>query len=392
MFDPIFSRETWSAVPFHFWSVVFFVFGCMWGSFLNVCIHRLPRDMSVWSPPSHCPHCGYAIPWYRNVPLVTWVMLRGRCANCRAPISPRYLLVELLTGLLFLGCWLALGNPARPLASLPLALVFCGFSAGLVVATFIDFEHFIIPDEITLGGIGAGFVASLLVPQMQFLVPEMHGTDITATGALWRSFLGIATGGGVMYAILRAGKLAFGRQRLTLAPDSPVIFTETTLQLPDKEIPYEELFYRQSDRLELHAKSVKVFARVDDPAPRVFENVRLCLSPAKLTIGLEEFNPETLPRLEVITDEIHAPREAMGLGDVKFMAAIGAFLGWQAVLFCVMASALVGSVVGGALVLLRRRDWSSKIPYGPYIALAALGWLFGGKELAGWWISGGMLR
>jgi leader peptidase (prepilin peptidase)/N-methyltransferase len=392
MFDPIFSHDTWAAVPFHFWSVLFFGFGCLVGSFLNVCVYRMPRDMSVWSPPSHCPKCGYSIPWYLNVPLLTWTMLRGKCANCRAPISPRYLLVELLTGILFLGCWLALGDPAQPLPTLPLALAFCVFTAGLVVATFVDFEHFIIPDEVTLGGIGAGFVASFLVPRMQFLVPDLHGTDVTATGALWHSFLGIAVGGGVMYGILRAGKWAFGRQRIQLAPDTTVVFGETALQLPDKEIPYEEFFYRPSDRIELDAKTVKLFAALDDPSPREFTNVRVSLSPAKLTIGGEEFDPATHPRMEVVTGEIRAPREAMGFGDVKFMAAIGAFLGWQATIFCLMASAMIGSLVGLTLVLARRREWSSKIPYGPYIALAALVWLFGGKELAGWWISGGMLR
>lgn len=392
MFDPIFSRETWAAVPFHFWSVAFFALGCMWGSFLNVCIHRMPLEMSVLSPPSHCPKCHYSIPWYLNVPLLTWMMLRGKCANCHAPISVRYFLVELLTGVLFLGCWLALGDPAKPLPALPLALVFCVFTAGLVVATFIDFEHFIIPDEITLGGIGAGFVASFFVPRMQFLVPEMHGANITATGALWNSFLGIAVGGGVMYAILRAGKWAFGRQRMSLAPDSTVIFGDTSLQLPDREIPYEEFFYRASDRIELDAKTVRLFTAPDDPAPREFTELRVILSPAKLLIGAEEFDPAKHPRMEVVTNEIRAPREAMGFGDVKFMAAIGAFLGWQATVFCLMASAMIGSLVGLALVLARRREWSSKIPYGPYIALAALVWLFGGKELAGWWISGGMLR
>ena len=137
---------------------------------------------------------------------------------------------------------------------------------------------------------------------------------------------------------------------------------------------------------------MKLFTSLDDPAPREFADVPVSLSPAKLTIGTEEFDPATHPRMEVVTSEIRAPREAMGFGDVKFLAGIGAFLGWQATLFCLMTSALLGSLVGLALVLARRREMSSKIPYGPYIALAALVWLYGGKELAGWWISGGMLR
>ena len=104
MINTMFNPQVWAAVPFHFWSVVFFVFGSMVGSFLNVCIHRLPLGLSVVSPPSHCPHCKYAIPWYLNIPLVTWLYLRGKCRNCGAPISPRYFIVELITATAFLAC------------------------------------------------------------------------------------------------------------------------------------------------------------------------------------------------------------------------------------------------------------------------------------------------
>src|ERR1700730_10915713 len=137
--NAIFDSRNWAVVPFHFWSVVFFVFGCVVGSFLNVCIPRLPRGESIVFPPSHCPHCQYAIPWYLNLPLATWLYLRGKCANCGAPISVRYFLVELLTGVMFLACWLAFGHQ-----SVWLALVYCVFLSGLIVATFVDFEHFII--------------------------------------------------------------------------------------------------------------------------------------------------------------------------------------------------------------------------------------------------------
>src|SRR5512140_1123109 len=160
MFESIFDTRYWVAVPFHFWSVIFFVFGTMVGSFLNVCIHRLPLGQSVVSPPSHCPHCKYSIPWYLNIPLVTWVYLRGRCRNCGASISIRYFLVELLTAVLFLACWLAFGA-----GSPGTALVYAVFLAGLVAATFIDFEHLIIPDEITIGGMVVGFLCSFLLPQ-----------------------------------------------------------------------------------------------------------------------------------------------------------------------------------------------------------------------------------
>src|SRR5499427_10521354 len=110
MFRNLFDPEIWARVPFHFWSAVAFIFGSMVGSFLNVCIHRMPLGLSIVKPPSHCPHCKYSIPFYLNVPLVTWLWLRGKCKNCGAPISPRYFAVELLTGLTFLACWLAFGH------------------------------------------------------------------------------------------------------------------------------------------------------------------------------------------------------------------------------------------------------------------------------------------
>src|SRR6185436_8464664 len=202
-----------------------------------------------------------------------------------------------------------------------LALVYCLLLSGFIVATFIDFEHFIIPDEITLGGIGAGFLAS-------FAAPEIHQVT-SLPAALKQSLLGAAVGGGVVYAILRGGKLLFGKQRLELAPGSRVLFLESGIQLPDRDIPYGDLFYRDSDTILLQAKTVELI-------DRCYANVPFRLSPTKLQIGEETMNPETILHLEVVTDEITVPREAMGFGDVKFMAAIGAFIGWQATLFSLM--------------------------------------------------------
>jgi leader peptidase (prepilin peptidase)/N-methyltransferase len=358
--NAIFDSGNWAAAPFHFWSVVFFVFGCIVGSFLNVCIHRLPLGQSIISPPSHCPHCQYAIPWYLNIPLVTWLYLRGRCRNCGAPITVRYFLVELLTGLTFLGCWLGFGGQ-----SVALALVYSGFLAGLIAATFIDFEHFIIPDEITYGGMVAGFLCA-------FFLPSLHAEE-SLTGSMRQSLFGLATGAGVIYLILRLGKLLFGRQKLALPPNTRIVFTETSLHLPDKEIPYEDLLYRQSDVVVLLAQRVEL---VD----RCYQNAPVRLTQTSLQIGDDQFDPETVPHLEAVSGEIVLPREAMGLGDVKFMAAIGSFLGWQAVFFSLMLSSVIGSLVGVALILMRKRQWSSRLPYGPYIALAAAVWIFGGRQ------------
>ncbi len=361
MFDNIFNPHNWAMVPFHFWSLVFFAFGCIVGSFLNVCIYRMPLELSVVSPPSHCPHCKYAIPFYLNIPLLTWLSLRGRCKNCGAPISSRYFAVELLTGLAFLACWLAFGHTAPWLA-----VVYAIFLAGLITATFIDFEHFIIPDEITLGGAVAGFVIS-------FLLPQLHGVRTHGQGMV-HGVIGIAVGGGIVYAVLRLGKLLFGRQKLKLPAEAKIIFTETALCLPDQEIPYEEIFYRKSDAIVVEARRMELI-------DRGYCDVKLRLSPSALKIGEETVNPDDVPYLEATCSEVTLPREAMGLGDVKFMAAIGAFIGWQGALFSLMASSLIGSAVGVLLIVLRKREWSSRMPYGPYIALAAVIWIFGGNKL-----------
>jgi len=352
----IFDPEIWASVPFHFWSVVFFVFGSLVGSFLNVCIYRMPLGLSVVSPPSHCPHCKYSIPWYLNIPLFTWSMLRGRCKSCGATISPRYFGVELLTAITFLGCWLSFGNQ-----SAWLALVYGLFLSGMIVATFIDFEHFIIPDEITIGGMVVGFICSMLFP-------ALHGQQ-SVISAMVQSGLGLAVGGGIVYLILRAGKLLFGRQRIELPADTRIVFSETAVHLPDKEIPYEELFYRQSDVITMHARTLEL---VD----RGYQDVLVRLSPKRLCIGDEEFTPESVPHMEAVSAEIVLPREAMGFGDVKFMAAIGAFLGWQSTVFSLMVSSMIGSLVGITLIVFGRREWSSRLPYGPYIAVAAAIWVF----------------
>ena len=365
-FKTIFDPQYWAAVPFHFWSLAFFFLGSIVGSFLNVCIHRLPLGMSIVTPPSHCPHCKYSIPWWLNVPLLTWLFLRGRCRNCGAPISPRYFIVELFTGLMFLACWLAFSSRLHPYSTMPLVLVYTLFVSGLIVATFIDFEHFIIPDEITLGGTVVGVVLSLLLP-------SLHG-DARPSVSFAHGVLGAAFGAGVVYTILRLGKLLFGRQKITMPARTKVVFSETDLHLPGKQIPYDELLYRETDEIILHAQYLELI-------DRCYWNVPVKLSKSRLLIGEDVLDPNDVLYLEVFCDALVLPREAMGLGDVKFMGAIGAFLGWQGALFSLMISSVIGAAVGVVLISLQRREWSSRIPYGPYIALAALVWLFAGKQI-----------
>jgi leader peptidase (prepilin peptidase)/N-methyltransferase len=363
-FSNVLDRQNWPGVSSPFWAVFFFILGSMVGSFLNVCVYRMPRDLSVIRPRSHCPTCNYSIPWFLNIPLITWLYLRGKCKNCGERISVRYFLVELFTGLTLMTAWLVFAP-----RSIGVALVYCVILAGFIVATLIDIEHFIIPDEITIGGIVAGFLFSVIVP-------ELHNTA-SRPEALKASFWGIAVGGGLVYLILRGGKLAFGKEKLELAADSKITFTESALQLPDKEMPYEEIFYRKSDYVRLTAKTAELrFAEGAEQSDRCYFNTVITLKPTELKIGAETFNPEQIPHMEVVTSELVLPREAMGFGDVKFMAAIGAFLGWHATIFALMFSAVIGTMVSLGAIAIRRVEWTSRIPYGPYIALAAVIYMF----------------
>lgn len=369
----VFEAQTWTSLPFHFWTGLFFVFGTIVGSFLNVCIHRMPLGISLVHPPSRCPHCGVGIAWRHNLPILGWLALRGRCGNpdCRQPISPRYVLVEALTGLCFAAIWVWHGS-VGPLT----ALSFCIFAAGLIVATFIDIEHLIIPDEITLGGAVAGLVLSVVAP-------GIHGAAY-AWPAMKTSFLGLVIGSGIVFAILELGKVLFGRQRMEWGggEDGRLVFTETELHTPAGVLPYEDMFYRASDTLRFRAKRLEL---VDRGYWDV--EVSLCLRANRLRIGEEEIEASNVPWMEAVTDRLIVPREAMGFGDVKFMAAIGAFTGWQGVLFTLLGSSFAALGLNVAMSVIGRRQWSARIPYGPYLAAAALGWVLGGKGLFLAWLA-----
>jgi leader peptidase (prepilin peptidase)/N-methyltransferase len=222
----------------------------------------------------------------------------------------------------------------------------------------------------------AGFLFSAIIPVLHADWPA-GGTPAT-TAALKRSGIGMIVGGGVVYAILRLGKLLFGRHKFRFEDVTRVVFTETSLHMPGQQVPYEEIFYRRSDTIVFEAQTAELI-------DRCYRNAQVRISPVKARIAEDEFNPEDLVHLEATTREITVPREAMGLGDVKFMAAIGSFLGWQGALFSLMVSAIIGSMAGVALILLKKREWASRLPYGPYIAMAATVWIFGGRQLAAWW-------
>ena len=229
-----------------------------------------------------------------------------------------------------------------------------------------------------LGGLAALWLAGRMAVIFSAGLPALHHVTQPAD-SLMASGLGILVGAGSVFAVLQLGKLLFGKVREPLEEGESATFTESALHLPGEVVPFEEIFFRNSDTIRLHAKRLEL---VD----RCHMNIDVALSPKRLLIGDESFDPETVPFIKVESDELVIPREAMGFGDVKFMAAIGAFVGWQGALFSLMASAVVGAVVGVGLIAIGRRDWSARLPYGPYISLAAVIWIFFGLRILAVWL------
>ena len=348
-------------------SVFATVLGAIIGSFLNACIHRMPRGLSLREPRrSFCPSCHRTIPWFENLPVVSWLVLRGKCSGCGAKISIRYLLVEILTAALFLFAWTHY--------ELPLAPVYWLFLALLIAATFIDIEHFIIPDEITWGGTAAGIILSGIIPQMM-------ETDSRLT-ALGLSLAGAALGYGLLWAIVEFGKLAFGKKRHKFEPAEPFTWHRdgetATLTVGEETLQWDDIFSRESDELVLECTTSTV-AGMDR------ENAILRFRYDRLIVDGQE---TSLDQLETATGQLRAvtiPREAMGFGDVKFIAAIGAFLGWKAVLFTLCAASIIGCVAALAGIFLARDKAGSRVPFGPFLALGAAIWIFGGQAIWDWY-------
>ena len=345
-----------------------FLTGMIIGSFLNVCIYRIPRDISIMKPArSFCPHCEHSIPWAQNIPLFSWLALHGRCGFCKRPIGWRYPFVEILTAVLF-----ALAAFFVSLPTLPAILVFLSV---LVVITFIDIEFFLIPDVLSKGGLAAGLVFSLLIPQL-------HHTSSAIT-SIGRAAAGALSGGLILYLVTELGKLAFGRYKVFFSSSTPFSFEvasdgEPRIRIQDEAFTWNEHFFRKSDRILVRADEVSLNGKE-------FKDLELNFYADRIVT-----TRETIPLTAVV--ELHGkmryaefPREAMGLGDVKLIAAIGAFVGWQGVLFTIPAASVLGAVVGLTALAFGKREWSAKIPFGPYLATGAILWLFCGHQLISWY-------
>ncbi len=244
-----------------------FFFGSIVGSFLNVCIYRLPKKQSVISPSSRCPHCGEPIKFYDNIPIISYLFLRGKCRHCKAEISFRYPVVEILTGLLSLGLLVKYG------LTFQYWLLFL-FIALLIIITFVDLDYQLIPDIISLPGIFLGFGASFLLPGMSWS----------------ESLAGLFAGGGFLFLVAVGYKMLTGR-------------------------------------------------------------------------------------------------EGMGGGDIKLLAMVGAWCGWKALPFIIFSSSLIGVITGLGSGIVKKQGLRSRIPFGPFISLASIIYLFFGPLLIHWYLN-----
>lgn len=258
-------------LPYNIQLLFSLLFGLAVGSFLNVCIYRIPLKKSIITPPSGCTACGSRIKFYDNIPVLSYFILRGRCRDCGAPFSILYPAVELATGLISMALYTRFNVLNH---SLPQYFIFFTFVSALICISFIDLEHQIIPDVISIPGIIMGFLLSLFFHHLTWV----------------DSLAGIAAGGGILLLVA-------------------VVF------------------------------------------------------------------------------EALMKKEGMGGGDVKLLAMIGAWLGWKAVPFVILASSLTGSVLGIFALLLSGMGLRTKIPFGPFLAFGAILYIFFGKELIDWYFN-----
>lgn len=358
------------------------VLGACIGSFLNVVIYRLPReDCQVHKPTrSFCPNCKKGIPWYLNIPVLSWIFLLGKCQNCKLPISWRYPGIELLTSVFFVWIWVTFGG--LDYATWPMVAAYWVMICIFISATFIDFELMIIPNVLTIGGAIAGILATALVPTL--MGAEFVGRHFHAIG--W-SIFGAFVGYGLLWAVISLGKLAFGRRSINFEGQQTWTLTEhegepnPILEIgEDERIPLDDIFSRSSDRLKFADGEIAI----DHGETLTFEKAEFLYD--HFFIDEQRYELEGVKHLTGKASSVVMSREAMGFGDAKFEACIGAFLGWQAVPFSLFAGSLLGCVVWIFGKLLRK-DAARQLPFGPYLAGGAVIWLFWGQAIVDWYMS-----
>ena len=259
-------------------------------------------------------------------------------------------------------------QPRKLLAGTPTQrIVFGLFAVTLVWLAICNWRSSVLPNAITIPGILAGLALS-------WFVPTLHGRSAPLP-SLYVAVKGVLVGTIVVYGLSIAGKAVFGRQDVVLPASSKVALSQTALVLPDREIPYEEIFFRSSDQVEMRAQTVLVRTiEAGGESSNVFENVVVALTPTKLSVGDTSFEPSRVAHLEATTDRIVLPREMIGLGLVKLAGLIGVFLGWRGTLFAIGCGGAVSALV--YLLALAMHQWHGQsIDVATPMCIASIVWV-----------------
>lgn len=349
----------------------FGLFGACIGSFLNVVIYRSPRGLSLSDPArSFCPRCEKEIPWYLNIPLLSWLVLRGKCASCGGRIPFRYWLVEAATAGLFVAATMYYAQE-----DLLAQLLLCLWLAMAVVMISIDAERMEVLPKHALLAAAAGLGFAAFAPWL------IDGTALEASDGLMWSAAGAIAGFILMKAVAFAGKLLFGHRRIRHEEPAPWNLRQCDdgediiLTLPDGPMSWAELFAEPGNRL-------------------ILEDATLFIDGAEvpggtLTFTADSVSTETgtaypLEDCDTLSGTfrgLRTSRAAMGSGDAWIMLAIGALCGWEGVVFTLIAASLLG-IVGGLATKVGR---GNPMPFGPYLLAAAILWVFGGSSLWNWY-------
>lgn len=357
--DPDFSHWVW-VIPA-------VMIGACIGSFLNVVIYRVPLGMSVNQPKrSFCPICKAQLKAWENLPVVSWLVLRGKCGHCSAPIPFRYIAVEILTAALFGWVWWIFP---------PQVAVFLWVLVGLLVAiTYIDAEHLIIPTNLTWAGSAIGLGACAVWPTLS----AMAGYQQTWKEGLLSGAIGWGVGFFGLWLVVELGKKAFGKKSMQFeqevewslkepeADDQPLSFV-----IDGEEIPWWDIFVRKTDRLIIQASEIVVDGENVGSGALIIRENEIEL-PDGRTLEIEK-----LSSLSGKASSVVIPREAMGMGDAHLLGMIGAFFGWSGAFFSLFGAslfAIVAAVIG-------RIGFGKQLPFGPFIAMGAVAWMFGGWRL-----------
>lgn len=312
-----------------FIQVVIFIIGSLMGSFFNVCIYRLPINESIIIPHSHCPNCKTKIKIWENIPIISYIILRGKCRYCKTKISKRYIIVEILTPVLFLLLWNTYGG------SIDFA-IYLLFISILIIITFIDFEHQLIPNILTYPMVVIGILINFF------------------KGILINSLIAGLVGGGIIFLIIVISPFIFKKYLFNID-----ITFQKTLNNGNISKELQDVFNSQAT-IKVKKKNRK-WIIIDEKGEYLIINKKDKLS-------------------------VYLKREGMGGGDLKLATVIGVFLANLGYTFLsLFLASFLGSLVGLGLILLGKKRFGEYIPFGPYLASGAVITLLFGKDIINWY-------